>query len=145
MDTTVEYMKMIEKSSISKLYNVGDYIFQKSPNDSILWDVYTEIVHDSKDEYELALIADPSWFEYDLSTFSVLLRQDQLQDMVHIDRTNLNKNYPDFVYMFDYFFIWWDRDYEYTQTFKSAEQTWLAYVMHELYGKRWDGSDWVVE
>lgn len=74
-----------------------------------------------------------------------LPRQDQLQDMITIDRTNLNKKYPNHVFLFDYFFGWWDSEYEYTQSFKSAEQSWLAYVMEYEYSKQWDGTDWVVE
>ena len=30
-------------------------------------------------------------------------------------------------------------------TFNSMEQLWLAFVMHELYSKTWNGKDWVVE
>ena len=139
MDTSIDYMKMIEKSGISKLYNVGDYIFQKSPNNNILWDAYTEIVHDLKDEYELALIANPGWFEYDLSTFTVLLRQDQLQDMI-IDKFKEHWGKSVILGTMEEV-VGWGHQFPYA----SMEQLWLAFVMHEKHGKRWDGSDWVVE
>jgi len=26
---------------------------------------------------------------------------------------------------------------------ESMEQLWLAFVIHEKYGKKWDGNDWI--
>ncbi len=36
-------------------------------------------------------------------------------------------------------------DYSPGRLFYSWEQLWLAFVMKELYGKRWNGSDWEVD
>ena len=65
--------------------------------------------------------------------------QEQLQDMLF---QPLGKT---FVY-------WLDRFYKYVENQErhesmiggcySMEQLWLAFVMHEKYGKTWDGKDW---
>ena len=43
-----------------------------------------------------------------------------------------------------------DTSKEYIEMSKRAvevqglwEQLWLAFVMHEKYGKKWDGNDWI--
>jgi len=66
-----------------------------------------------------------------------LPRQDQLQGML-----------PNGVIEFDLFRTDLDEwaansgDY-FTGYWKSPEQAWLAFVMHELHGKKWDGKEWV--
>ena len=66
--------------------------------------------------------------------FTFLPRQDQLQEMV----PNFN------IYGTTERFSQWVRKDAYCQDVKwlSMEQLWLAFVMHEKYGKKWDGKDW---
>jgi len=69
-----------------------------------------------------------------------LPRQDQLQDMVEEEsRYRLLDR-------FNSFFHCLYRGFKCTDScFTSMEQLWLAFVMHKLYQKKWDGSAWVKE
>jgi len=67
-----------------------------------------------------------------------LPRQDQLQDMVRED-TDYHT-----LMKFDTWVFTLARVYDDIIIEKfSMEQLWLAFVMHEKYGKKWDGEDWV--
>ena len=59
-----------------------------------------------------------------------LYRQDQLQEMV-----NQSKNVVDLMASV----LYWSAG----KYFLSMEQLWLAFVMKELYGKVWNGEEWV--
>jgi len=67
-----------------------------------------------------------------------LPRQDQLQEMVY------NEDRPrawDLFCDFDEFIITHSRENgDYTL---SAEQLWLAFVMHENFNKKWNGERWI--
>lgn len=66
-----------------------------------------------------------------------LYRQDQLQEMLKFSSPNLDR--------------WWDElrealDFDISGPFvhtESWEQFWLAFVMRELYSKRWNGECWI--
>ena len=81
--------------------------------------------------------------EFDLLTFDKfypqsdviwLIRQDQLQDMYR-------KSIPAIILLHK-FKEWAYKEHE---GLTSMEQLWLAFVMHEKYGKKWDGEDWIIE
>ncbi|KKM73564.1 hypothetical protein LCGC14_1409150 [marine sediment metagenome] len=65
-----------------------------------------------------------------------LPRQDQLQEMVSIERGNI---FTGLVAL--RLFIESNAQYEMTDW--SMEQLWLAFVMKSLYQKSWDGTEWV--
>lgn len=68
-----------------------------------------------------------------------LPRQDQLQDMI-IDEYRDHWGNSIMLGLMEEC-VGWGAQYAYT----SMEQAWLAFVMHEKYGKHWNGIDWVVE
>jgi len=67
-----------------------------------------------------------------------LPRQDQLQDMI--------PNEPAWDYRFSKFSNWVDTELgmEVCNSVDSMEQLWLAFVMNELYQKKWNGKEWVI-
>lgn len=76
--------------------------------------------------------------KFDLGSGMIFLpRQDQLQEMVKPNKYN------------SYWLV--QKMYEFVNEKNageltgnpSCEQLWLAFVMHEKYGKTWDGEEWV--
>jgi hypothetical protein len=70
-------------------------------------------------------------------------RQDQLQAMVK-DKLEAN-NVGDLHQYLNIFVEWFTSrvgDYRIREV-ATYEQLWLAFVIHELYGKVWDGKDWI--
>lgn len=67
-----------------------------------------------------------------------LPRQDELQGMLFT-----GKGYNAYPLLED-FAAFWKNKLEYCRAgnFKSMEQLWLAYIMHELHGKQWNGFEW---
>ena len=64
-----------------------------------------------------------------------LPRQDQLQDMVKSEYEcdyDMNLDFTEFT----------TNLYTHEQIGASMEQLWLAFVMHELHSKQWDGKQW---
>jgi len=78
------------------------------------------------------------------STFIWLPRQDQLQGMVDLEQ------YNHLVIRYDNrsdnrWSIYFRKSHtsDYVELYAiGKEQLWLAFVMHEKYGKKWDGKDW---
>ena len=80
-----------------------------------------------------------------------LPRQDQLQE-IYYDFTKLKVLYAGRV-----FYNWFENQIDeneyndevsypkFRTNFTSMEQLWLAFCMHELYSKKWNGEDWVKE
>ena len=74
-----------------------------------------------------------------------LPRQDQLQEMVEDNDYWEIRRYPVSGRLdneFPYELIIYSDSVE-TIRCATMEQLWLAFIMHELYGKRWNGTDWV--
>jgi len=71
-----------------------------------------------------------------------LPRQDQLQGMIGLSVRSTLCQFVQFVWDFlgasETLFV----SNEYIKQFKSMEQLWLAFVMHELHGKWWDEGKW---
>lgn len=68
-----------------------------------------------------------------------LPRQDQLQDMSPIlGSMILTHSGENKMFTMEY----WCYDKEYSFSFTSIEQCWLAFVMKEKYNKIWDGENW---
>ena len=117
MDITAKYIQMCEKAGeihINYKLGMGDFYYSKLQ--------------------KIVLVVGQSCFQYRmLKHYTWLPRQDQLQVTVFENGTEcpieqLGEFY-DFVYSGRVFF---DEDLE------SWEQLWLAFVMHEKYGKVWD-------
>ncbi len=72
-------------------------------------------------------------FGCDLDTSIWLPRQDQLQEMME------EKN-P--IYLIHDFKEFCSPYWNYTISFTSMEQLWLAFVMRRRYGKIWSGTEW---
>jgi len=71
----------------------------------------------------------------------ILERQDQLQDMVAPNNSYtswalINRLYDNLRPLFDLYECYSERGN------MSMEQLWLTFVMHEKYGKKWDGQEW---
>jgi len=87
------------------------------------------------------------------STFTWLPRQDQLQYMLDASVHIVLDIFHSFVFPeSDYGEIYPDSIQEKTvnekekyvnQFIESYEQLWLAFVMYEKYGKKWNGKDWI--
>ena len=128
MDTSETYIKMCEKAeeiqaqnnstTIHKYLKHGDYSY---------WNGVTVIC--SKD-YDLFLS------QFDRVIW--LPRQDQLQEMVHIDSSGLRLVWRFYDWLRDY-----DVSPEQIETYDSMEQLWLAFVMKKHFSKIWNGDDWI--
>jgi len=74
-----------------------------------------------------------------------LPRQDQLQGMVG-NYEEAKRKIKSFFYDWAEFTCPFAEDFNYDdsywESFASMEQLWLAFVMFELHGKRWDGEKW---
>jgi len=72
--------------------------------------------------------------------------QDQLQDMVERS-LSVKSNGNHMAVQFAYFVSDHIENHIHfgDVLLQSMEQLWLAFVMHEKYGKKWDGQDWVKE
>lgn len=131
MDTSKEYILMCEKAEeIQKVWKpkVGDFSHLK---DTAYYQIevvdYEDVDEDSMDSFY----------------YTWLPRQDQLQGMllslkkykIHT-RLYMVNNFRDFV----------GKLAASKNNFSmSMEQLWLAFVMHEKYGKVWSGTEWVKE
>ena len=143
MDLSVEYIEMCRKAvEIQELcpFQEGDFILNTSsisPPEGFLFINYRHQPDPDKPDWELLYKPDQK------KAFNIWLpRQDQLQEIVW------NKWYHgDMTGNFNSFNVWqkmnwiWGNSNE-GQWFKTAEQLFLAFVMHEKYGKKWDGEDW---
>jgi len=137
MDCSVEYIEMCRKAvEVQELcpFQEGDFILNTSsisPPEGFLFINYRHQPDPDKPDWELLYKPDQK------KAFNIWLpRQDQLQDMVKDD-------FPDLGSILDHVRRFWiNNTLYYPVDFKSMEQLWLAFVMHEKYGKKWDGEDW---
>ena len=131
MDTSREYVQMCEKATeiqaLKPIYQThGEWFVCAICNRE-----YTE---DSSSYFPLC----------DGHNAEVWLpRQDQLQEMIGAKTTS------DLIigFLLSCGGLGWDSDWHPDNhvDISSMEQLWLAFVMHQKYGKRWDGTDWVKE
>lgn len=161
MDTTPEYVKMCDCPEIQGGWKpkVGDYVWRKytifgEELDRTLWpeDERQEVIilhfKSSVDGYYHAVNADGDEMvfasEEDMAkAVNVFLpRQDQLQEMVGGEWWRTLEWFNSFVYC-----CVSDATFYGTRgpLFKvgSVEQLWLAFVMHEKFGKVWNGEAWL--
>ena len=136
MDTTPENIEMCRQAGeIQALHNSiedGDYYY---------WSVDEEIHISFTVQYEAYSVHHPEQWDY-LSGREIvwLPSQDQLQDMIG--------TYQEAYTLMDFwkkkplYFIG-EKPYYPFNVISSAEMLWLAFVMHEKYGKSWGGSEWV--
>lgn len=119
MDNSKEFILMCEKAvEIQEKWNEenGDFVF---------WRI-TKSIKIITDTFEVKNSEDYQRY------FIWLPRQDQLQDMV-MDGVNPIAKISEFYHVMRL---------DYGQIFQSMEQLWLAFIMSELYNKRWNGKDW---
>jgi len=140
MDIPETYIKMCDCPEIQRQWNpqLGDIVF-------------------SRNKVKVVLGLTPHYLNDIIGFWQAiwLPRQDQLQEMVfpedpfwrHIDE------FHDFAFQRQTLGVMphycaikeADEQERYVMQFKSMEQLWLAFVMHELHGKKWDGEKWVKE
>lgn len=154
MDTSKNYVKMCERAmeiqeEWKKEVRVGD-IFVHGPS-SVQWSLVCEKI-------TVVQVSAPPYFSYRIDHdigghwafpnhetltkgyFIWLPRQDQLQEVVanHVDscQTILTNLYFEMTTYYGFLENGW-------KSFTSGEQLWLAFVMKKMYGKAWNGQDWV--
>ena len=137
MDTSKEYIKMCDCPEIQDKWDKadmkwGDFYY----NDGLVLPVMNILsILDLRKEEKVV------W----------LPRQDQLQCMVWIPAMSNYRNNQDLARAFSFWldgnddishprYIEWG---DYTDSFASMEQLWLAFVMWELHNKKWDGEKWI--
>lgn len=140
MDNTPKYIKMCEKAkriqNIRQGSDVGDRIDDWWQSGDFIYSKDDEWVFNVCDVRHCA--ASTGYFDEDNLVW--LPRQDQLQEMVW--RENAQHTLLDFTNCVGALFD--ERDKHWLQ-FTSFEQLWLAFVMHEKYGKHWDNEkeEWI--
>ena len=118
MDTSKIYIKMCERAEIQGGFKDGDYYADENG----VVGIYCE-------ECEISEALGG------MRELILLPRQDRLQEIVI---PSINSN------MISY---WMYAAYNFHQSNKdlqSMEQLWLAFIMHELYHKTWNGNDWLL-
>jgi len=147
MDTSEKYIKMCEKGKEIQKHIPGKWDiycidFTKSEwlNVRQIEMTYWNSDFDGNDIWEIPFFElDRTWDKRDKGIEKIWLpRQDQLQEMV-LD-TSCVEN------LLSCFYWWMHKDMAFTLLeFDSLEQWWLAFVMHEKYGKIWDDKrkDWL--
>jgi len=131
MDTSKEYIEMCRNRWVQDLWEpkVGDVT-----NKGIILALHRHFTEKKRYFYYVTTNQESGLYSYDLTW---LPRQDQLQDMVRED-TDYHA-----LMKFDTWVFTLARVYDDKIIGKfSMEQLWLAFVMHELHGKKWDGEDW---
>ena len=135
MDTNIEMCRKAVEIQVAWEPMVGDFIYDLKNNYSAI------VINHHPLTYTYAFeLKNVHEFEENILYFNKLddlvycPRQDQLQDMVE---TNINYLMSRFTTCMTSF-----QD-EYIEQFRSMEQLWLAFVMDELYQKKWDGEDWI--
>ena len=152
MDTTKEYVLMCEKAiEIQKKswWLVGDFIASHSDNHGIenLGCISQQNGHIFAQKYSKhpfgdkvgvlsCMITIPKSGHDDLYIW--LPRQDQLQDMISWDKRMTAR---EIIETFSVF-IGFERA-DYYNKFTSMEQLWLAFVMYDIWNKKWNGKDWI--
>ena len=138
MDTSKQYIKMCEKAEeIQKILD-GDF---GDDDDRVV--AYKPTPHRPQGGGWLVKFSWP--YECPLDEYFVYLpRQDQLQEMVHIDGVCDGVQFMARLDRFDCF-VWPEEmgDSVNLNYVASMEQLWLAFVMKELYRKAWSGEEWL--
>jgi hypothetical protein len=67
---------------------------------------------------------------------------DMCRKAVEILVQGMVKNDDELLHFMGRAYIIMDNNREYFNEFSSMEQLWLAFVMREKYGKKWDGKEW---
>ena len=127
MDTSKEYIEM----------RIGAIPFMgKGDSPSLPITLFTYY-----DPYSVLVDAFGNFFIQDNTRpyICILERQDQLQDML------IEPLCKTFVYWMERFYIWADNRERHESMIGgcySMEQLWLAFVINELYQKKWNGKEW---
>ena len=116
MDTSAEYVKMCDCPEIQ-----GQRGLHGDRWNVLAWHEPNLEAHGISDHPPLALTGHEVW----------LPRQDQLQEMVGGSWVGQLTE------------LWHGTTTDYWAQFKSWEQAWLAFVMHEKHNKHWNGEEWV--
>ena len=137
MDTSAQYIKMCEEAVEIQT------VWEPSEGDFVAEIESKHLTHILKESARGGLIIEVGWdgdhYDFMREDSVWLPRQDQLQEMVGVHLPKLVDNFWQWLYdKTGYETVLMD-------TFTSFEQLWLAFVMHEKYGKRWDGNEWVLQ
>jgi len=127
MDKTKEYKEMCRKA-----VEVQEY-WHNSPHTITEW---ARSYFVSPKDDSLIHYYDFESYPQHSTGYTWLPRQDQLQDMVE---TNINYLMSRFTTCMVSF-----QD-EYIEQFRSMEQLWLAFVMHEKFSKVWRDGEWIMK
>lgn len=133
MALTEQYIKMADCPEIQSAWTPREWDLYFIPGDDDFWAVLPEAIADSGVYGDIYVSEDGKVnFRKDRAVYVWLPRQDELQAMV-----SDNLDYPfTLIAHFD------DFAQEHISEPTSMKQLWLAFVMHELYGKNWDGETW---
>ncbi len=139
MDTSETYIKMCEKTEeIQEKWKPqeGDWIVEKDLRD------FPEVLKTGKRETDF--VVSMNWNEEDFlnrNNSIWLPRQDQLQDLVG----GLEREFIDFPKWLEnvYGVNYGNSPNGHLHIFRTWEQLWFAFVMWELYQKKWDEEDWI--
>ena len=143
MDTTPKYIKMCEKSPLRGTWEptYGDYIagewYIDQEDTTGLVPLGIVLKYNNKKQL-IDAGGDIQWYK---ELIIPLYRQDQLQEMVSDRLLGLQTVCA----VLHDFSITEGEGLQFTMNDGSMEQLWLAYVMHEKYGKIWDDKkeEWV--
>lgn len=131
MDTTKEYIKMCEKAvEIQSNWelNEGDFYYSQ-------YGCFVSVIDKDYGDIDKRELEDRNRDEY-----IWLLRQDQLQEMVHYRE---NQDWDEvFANFCNYMDSIYDDEID-MYGVDSLEQAWLMFVMKENYRKTWNGEDWI--
>ena len=126
MDTSPEYIKMCDCPEIQ-----GKWQYRRGD-----WHAFRE-----GDEWMTCCDTADNFIGFEGSCGAVWLpRQDQLQEMVEALCGTWEAL---LVELSSWHSPWGALHNEYASSFKSFEQAWLAFVMHEKHNKHWNGEEWV--
>ena len=111
----------------------GDY-FAEIQSDGY---ITTDVFYSCPEENNLEYVKNPVW----------LPRQDQLQDMLDLKPYSFGKSYKMNIGRTTDKWTMYCEDgpvhCSFSKISESLEQLWLAFVMHEKYGKTWNGKEWI--
>ena len=125
MDTSAEYVKMCDCPEIQ-----GQRGLHGDRWNVLAWHEPNLEAHGISDHPPLAVTGHEVW----------LPRQDQLQEMLGALCGTWEAL---LVELSSWHSPWGALHNEYASSFKSFEQAWLAFVMHEKHNKHWNGEEWV--
>ena len=130
MDTSKEYIKMCDCPEIQDIWEsvVGDFYFTR---DGLFRPMNIVDVYDGKGYAVLPRDANYGW----------LPRQDQIQEMLEKEYTELFRTYYSIYGLFHFFSIFYDRP-DTLNKHETGEQLWLAFYMSEKHQKFWGKNGW---